>query len=91
MKDYDIGTLAFSKAGRDKNKLFVIINEESEYVYLVDGKNRTLNNPKRKNKKHIQGIHFIEETLLSKIHTQNKIIDEDIKRAIKIYKSKHEV
>jgi len=29
--------------------------------------------------------------LLSKIRTQNKIIDEDIKRAIKIYKSKHEV
>lgn len=48
--------LAASKAGHDKNKVYVIIKEEAEYIYLVDGKSRTLEKPKKKNKKHIQLI-----------------------------------
>lgn len=90
MINYEIGNLAFSKAGHDKREIFVIIKEEPEYVYLVDGKSRTVDKPKRKNKKHIQVIHFIEGSLLKKISADIKITNEDIKRAIKIYKSNHD-
>lgn len=50
------GMLASSKAGHDKDTVYVIVKEETEYIYLVDGKVRTLDKPKRKNKKHIQII-----------------------------------
>lgn len=82
------GTLALSIAGHDKNQLFIIIKEDSEYVYLVDGKNRTLEHPKKKNKKHIQIIHYIEETLQNKINANEMITNVDVKRAIKCYESK---
>ena len=48
-----IGMLATSKAGHDCKEVFVIVREEEEYVYLADGKARSLAKPKRKNKKHI--------------------------------------
>lgn len=50
------GMLATSKAGHDKSMVYVIIKEEEEYIYLVDGKIRPLAKPKKKNKKHIQII-----------------------------------
>lgn len=50
------GMLAVSRAGHDRHKLYVIIDEADEYVYLADGRNRTVNEPKKKNKKHVQVI-----------------------------------
>lgn len=56
MKENDIGMLARSAAGHDEGKIYVIIAEDDAYVYLVDGKVRTLDKPKKKKKKHIQII-----------------------------------
>ena len=52
----EIGMLARSKAGHDKNEVFVIIGIENEYVFLADGKNRLICQPKKKKIKHIQLI-----------------------------------
>ena len=49
-----VGYFAYSIAGRDKEHIYLIIKEETESVWLVYGKIRTLRKPKRKNKKHIQ-------------------------------------
>ena len=83
-----IGEFAKSKAGHDKNQIFIIINIEEEYVYLVDGKSRILDKPKKKKIKHIQVINQIDEELQRKLETNLILRDEDIKRAIKSYKQK---
>ena len=41
-------------AGRENNELFIIYNVEGDYAYLVNGKSRPLENPKKKNIKHLQ-------------------------------------
>lgn len=51
-----VGMRAKSKAGRDKDKIYSITEIHGEYVYLVDGEKRCAENPKRKNRKHIQII-----------------------------------
>ncbi|MCI9169252.1 MAG: RNA-binding protein [Dorea sp.] len=56
MNDNYTGMLARSAAGHDKGKIYVIIAADSAYVYLVDGKSRTLEKPKKKKQKHIQII-----------------------------------
>lgn len=71
------GMLAVSKAGHDKNEIFYIIEETEEYVFLADGKYRTLEKPKKKKKKHIQII---------KGQQQVFVTDEEIKRILKLYK-----
>ena len=47
------GFLASSKAGHDKDKIYVIIKEDTEYVWLADGRIKTVEQPKKKRKKHI--------------------------------------
>lgn len=71
------GMLAISKAGHDKNQIFYIIEENNEYVYLADGKCRTLEKPKKKKKKHIQIIKEQQTKLTT---------NEEIKRILKLYK-----
>ena len=52
----EIGMLARSKAGHDKDQVFIIIGIEGEYVFLADGNNRPICRPKKKKIKHIQII-----------------------------------
>ena len=56
MDRYETGMLARSKTGHDAGIIYVIINMDSTYVYLVDGQIRTLDRPKKKKKKHVQII-----------------------------------
>lgn len=56
MDRYETGMLVRSKAGHDAGMVYVIIDTDDSYVYLVDGKIRTLAHPKKKKKKHVQII-----------------------------------
>ena len=50
------GYLAYSLSGHDKGRIYLIVNEDTDYVYLSDGDVRTVDRLKKKNKKHIQVI-----------------------------------
>ena len=50
MDRYKIGMLARSKAGHDAEKVYVIADIDDAYVYLADGRIRTLDRPKKKEK-----------------------------------------
>lgn len=80
------GTFAKSKAGHDCNQIYVIINCDDEYVYLVDGRLRGMEHPKKKRKKHIQGINYTDQEIMKKMNC-NLLRNEDIKKAIKKYKA----
>jgi len=54
---YEAGMLARSKAGHDKAKMYIIKEVDDTYVYLVDGRIRTLVHPKKKKKKHVQIVY----------------------------------
>ena len=41
--------LAISRSGHDKDRIYVIIKEEANLVYLADGKLKPVEKPKRKN------------------------------------------
>ncbi len=56
MIDYEKGMLAKSLAGHDAGRIYCIADVDDTYVYLVDGRIRTLDNPKKKKKKHVQLI-----------------------------------
>lgn len=73
-----VGCLAYSLAGHDKNKVYYIVKEDTNYVWIADGDIRTLDNPKKKNKKHIQ---LIRKNIQSDISVTNEMV----KRAIKLY------
>jgi len=86
MVTFETGSLARSKAGHDKDNLFIIIHSEKEYVYLADGKTRTVDRPKCKKKKHVQWIHYFPEEVQRKLAIGESLQNEDIKRAIRLYR-----
>ncbi len=76
------GMLAMSLAGHDKGTLYYILEADEKGVELVDGRIRTLSNPKRKKRKHIQLIKEIQEELIA-LEKSGKLHDEDIRRVLK--------
>ena len=84
-----IGNLAVSLAGHDKGQIYLIIREDGEYVYLCDGRLKTTEQPKRKNRKHIQVIkRGVDQELTTRLAKGESVRDEEIKRMIKLYESK---
>ena len=81
------GMLATSRAGHDKNTVYVIIKEEAEYIYLVDGKIRTIAKPKRKNKKHIQIIKKCPDKDMAGQIQSGNVDDIMIRKFIQKYKA----
>ena len=79
------GKLALSKFGHDKNHLYVIVREEEEYVFLADGKLKSVEKPKKKNKKHIQIIKALPEPVRKILQDKENIGDLEAKRAIRLY------
>ena len=47
------GDLVVCTAGREKDRLMCVAEFDGKYVYVCDGKEQKLANPKRKNPKHI--------------------------------------
>jgi ribosomal protein L14E/L6E/L27E len=47
-------TLCKSSAGHDKGSWYVIVRQESGFVWIADGRRRKLQFPKKKNIQHIE-------------------------------------
>lgn len=75
------GMMAWSLAGHDRGKLYVIVRADEEYAWLCDGRLRPLENPKKKKWKHIQVMKQIPEEL--KASDWKSMRNEEIKRRIK--------
>ncbi len=75
-----IGYLAYSLSGHDKGKVYLIVDEDKDFVYLSDGDLRTTDRLKKKNKKHIQ---VIKKT--GRRTEVSSVTNEEIKYQIKQY------
>ena len=79
-----LGMFAVSKAGHDQGQMYVVLKEEGDSVLLADGRLKTIESPKKKNKTHIQLVKTgLDENLVIKIKNQQPINNEEIKAAIK--------
>ncbi len=76
-----VGQLVMSKAGHDSNCIYVVYNIEGSDIYVVDGKYKTTQKPKRKNIKHLQKLSQCIDGHLD---------DLTIKRVIKQYLTKRQ-
>ena len=75
MDRFRSGMLATSKAGHDAGQTYVIMDVDQAYVYLADGRIRTLDRPKKKKKKHVQ--------LICAQHDITAVDDAAVKRILK--------
>ncbi|WP_367568100.1 hypothetical protein [Lacrimispora sp.] len=85
------GALVKSAAGHDKGSYFFILKEEGEYIYLVDGKYKRLDCPKKKKKKHVEPLLWEKHSPGDKIRENQKVTDEEIKHFIRCFKREEQV
>ncbi|MCD7755675.1 MAG: KOW domain-containing RNA-binding protein [Firmicutes bacterium] len=80
LSDLDIADVVVSTAGRDQGKLFYVIDADPIYLSLVNGKDRTLEKPKRKKRKHIQKVLRSETRVAEKIRRGDKVLNSELRR-----------
>ena len=57
--DITVGMLVYSKAARDKQNLFLVLEVENGYAYIADGSLRKSEKPKKKKLIHLQKTNYI--------------------------------
>ena len=78
--DISKSDIVLSLAGRDKGKLFYVMDTEDNFVFLADGKGRKLENPKRKKLKHVRRVSRTETRVAMKILNGDKVLNSELRR-----------
>jgi hypothetical protein len=77
--------MAKSLAGHDKDKIYVVLGEDGSDLILVNGTGRTLANPKRKRRKHVQPIIHFNNEISKEAQQIEKWTDENVRQIIRRY------
>lgn len=72
------GDIVMSLKGHDKGNLYVVIGVIDEFLFLCDGKKKTLSKPKKKNIKHLK-----ETGKCAELSSHTPLYDAHIRKAIK--------
>ena len=78
--DINISDVVVSTAGRDAGEWFYVIAEDPIYLYLANGKDRSLDKPKRKKRKHVQKVLRSETRVAAKILSGDKVLNGELRR-----------
>ena len=77
-----ISDVVLSTTGRDKGKIFFVIGIEDDMLLLVNGKDRTLDKPKRKKQKHVQKVLRIEHRVAVKLQNGDKVLNSELRKEL---------
>lgn len=81
--DIVIGQVVKSRAGRDKGRIFLVLKIiDQDYVYVVDGDLRKLDNPKQKKIKHLIVYNTVLPELKTKLDNNVKINNAYIRKLL---------
>ena len=80
LSDLSIADVVTSLAGRDKGKLFYVIGMDETYLLLVNGKDRTIDKPKKKKRKHTRKVLRSETRIAEKIRKGDKVLNSELRR-----------
>ena len=78
--DLMVSDVVASSAGRDQGKLFYVVGTEGIYLMLANGKDRTLEKPKRKKRKHVQKVLRSETRVAAKLLSGDKVLNSELRR-----------
>ena len=80
ISDLIVSDVVVSVAGRDQGELFYVIDADPVYLILANGKDRTLDKPKRKKRKHVQKVLRSETRVAEKLRNGDKVLNSELRR-----------
>ena len=88
LPDLTIADVVVSTAGRDAGKLFYVLEADDVWLTLANGKDRTIEKPKRKKRKHTKKVLRSETRVAEKIRRGDKVLNSELRRDL-AYLSQH--
>ena len=85
ISDYRISDVVKSTAGRDQGQLYYVISVDGQFLMLANGKDRTLEEPKRKKCKHVAMVLRSETRVAAKILSGNKVLNSELRRDLAFF------
>ncbi len=83
------GDIVVSKAGRDKDKHFVVLaTVDEQFVLVADGDLRRVDNPKRKKWKHLENTGNASLFIQEKLSAGVRVTNPDLKKELAQYNRK---
>jgi ribosomal protein L14E/L6E/L27E len=82
-KDIQIGQFVRSKAGRDRDRVFIVMKiVDEKYVLIADGDLRRIEKPKKKKIRHLALLSSVSTSLKDKLSGDGKINNAYVRREI---------
>ena len=77
--NFMISDVVVSTAGHDQGEMFYVVSTDDQFLYLANGKDRTLDKPKRKKRKHIQKVLRSETRVAEKLMEGDKVLNSELR------------
>ena len=91
LPDFMIADVVLSKAGRDAGALYYVIGADDVYLTLANGKDRSLEKPKRKKRKHAEKVLRSETRVAVKLRAGAKVLNSELRRDLAYFRQKLQV
>ena len=80
ISEITVSDVVISTAGRDQENLFYVIGTDPVYLMLANGKDRTLEKPKRKKRKHVEKVLRSETRVAEKLRLGDKVLNSELRK-----------
>ena len=88
LSDFTIADVVVSTAGRDAGSLFYVLEADEIWLTLVNGKDRRIEKPKRKKRKHTSKVLRSETRVAEKIRSGDKVLNSELRRDLAYFSQK---
>ena len=80
LPDLTIADVVVSTAGHDAGSLFYVLETDGVWLTLVNGKDRSIEKPKRKKRKHTNKVLRSETRVAAKLRAGDKVLNSELRR-----------
>ena len=78
--EFIIADVVTATAGREAGKLYYVVGADEDFILLANGKDRSLENPKRKKRKHAEKVLRSDTRVAEKLRAGDKVLNSELRR-----------
>ena len=85
MEEFMIADVVVPTAGKEAGSLYYVVGLEGETLLLANGKDRSLEQPKRKKRKHAKKVLRSDTRVAEKLRAGDKVLNSELRRDLAFF------
>ena len=82
-----VGDVVISTFGHDMGEWYIVKHVDGEYIYLIDGKNKPIEKPKKKKIKHTIKANCYADQIAQKLTLGQYMQNAEVRKTLKFFKN----